>query len=144
MVNTTNGLCAPVDWKANKIKRKVASTLAAETISLGTALDAAVGIRDMISEITGGMIELPVKALVDNKSCRDAVYSTTSVTERKLRAEIAVIKELQEEKIVSEVKWIRGQHMLADIMTKRGVNSLPLMTVMQKGRISQELMEVCK
>ena len=91
VVNTTNGLCAPVDWKANKIKRKVASTLAAETISLGTALDAAVGIRDMISEITGGMIELPVKALVDNKSCRDAVYSTTSVTERKLRAEIAGI-----------------------------------------------------
>ena len=144
VVNTRNGMCAPVDWKANKIKRKVASTLAAETISLGTALDAAVGIRDMITEVTGRKIVLQIKAIVDNKSCRDAVYSTTSVTERKLRAEIAVIKELQEEKIISEVKWIRGQHMLADIMTKRGVNSLPLMSVMQQGKISPELMSVCK
>ena len=103
-MNTKSGLCAPIDWKANKIKRKVASTLAAETISLGTALDAAVGIRDMIVEITGGKVTLQIKALVDNKSCRDAVYSTTSVTERRLRAEIAVIKELEEEKIISEVK----------------------------------------
>ena len=144
VVNTKNGLCAPLDWKANKIKRKVASTLAAETISLGTALDSAVSIRDMIVELTGGHINWQVKAIVDNKSCCDAVYSTTSVTERKLRAEIAVIKELIEEKIVSEVKWVRGQYMLADIMTKKGVNSLPLMTVLQQGRISKELMEVCK
>jgi hypothetical protein len=144
IVNINNGMCAPIDWKANKIKRKVASTLAAETISLGTALDAAVGIRDMISEVTNGNVVLQIKAIVDNKSCRDAVYSTTSVTERRLRAEIAVIKEYAEEKIISEVKWIRGEHMLADIMTKKGVNSLPLMTVTQKGKISQELMAVCK
>jgi hypothetical protein len=144
VVNTINGLCAPVDWKANKIKRKVASTLAAETISLGSALDAAVGVRDMITEVTGGNVVLQIKAIVDNKSCRDAVYSTTSVTERKLRAEIAVVQELLEDKIISEVKWIRGQHMLADIMTKRGVNSGPLMTVMQTGKISTELMNVCK
>ena len=144
IVNTKSGLCAPIDWKANKIKRKVASTLAAETISLGTALDAAVGIRDMIVEITGGKVTLQIKALVDNKSCRDAVYSTTSVTERRLRAEIAVIKELEEEKIISEVKWIRGEFMLADIMTKKGVNNLPLSSVMQQGKISRELMAVCK
>ena len=62
IVNTINGLCAPVDWKANKIKRKVASTLAAETISLGTALDAAAGVRDMITEVTGGNVVLQIKA----------------------------------------------------------------------------------
>ena len=144
IVNTRNGVCAPLDWKANKIRRKVASTLAAETISLGTALDAAVSIRDMIFEITGGHINWQIKAIVDNKSCCDAVYSTTSVSERKLRAEIAVIKELVEEQIVSEVKWVRGQYMLADILTKKGVNSLPLMSVMQEGRISHDLMAVCK
>jgi transposase InsO family protein len=144
LVNVFTGKCAPIDWKANKIKRKVASTLAAETISLGSALDAAVAIRDMISEITGNKIRLQVKAIVDNKSCRDAIYSTTSVSERRLRAEIAVIKEFQAEFIISEVKWIRGQHMLADIMTKKGVNSLPLMSVMQTGRLSHEMMEVCR
>ena len=87
---------------------------------------------------------MQIKAIVDNKSCRDAVYSTTSVTERKLRAEIAVIKELHEEKIISEVKWIRGEHMLADILTKKGVNNLPLTTVLQQGKIGPELMAVCR
>ena len=144
VVNTHSGLCAPIDWKANKIKRKVTSTLAAETLSLGAALDAAVGVKDMIAEITNNRVMLQIKAIVDNKSCRDAVYSTTSVTERRLRAEIAVIKEYEEEKIITEVKWIRGQYMLADIMTKKGVNSLPLMSVMQRGKLSQEMMAVCK
>ncbi len=97
----------------------------------------------MIIEITDGTIDLQVKALVDNKSTRDAVYSSTCVTERQLRAEIAIIKELTEEKIVSEVKWVRGQHMIADVMTKRGVNPLALMTIMQQGRIDQELLRIC-
>ena len=143
LVNVRTGKCAPLEWKANKIKRKVASTLAAEAINLGTALDAAIAIRDMIIEITDGTIDLQVKALVDNKSTRDAVYSSTCVTERQLRAEIAIIKELTEEKIVSEVKWVRGQHMIADVMTKRGVNPLALMTIMQQGRIDQELLRIC-
>jgi transposase InsO family protein len=144
IVNTHSGLCSPIDWKANKIKRKVTSTLAAETLSLGAALDAAVGVKDMIAEVTNDKVILQIKAIVDNKSCRDAVYSTTSVTERRLRAEIAVIKEYEEEKIITEVKWIRGQYMLADIMTKKGVNSLPLMSVMQQGKLSQEMMAICK
>ena len=143
IVNTKTGNCSPLDWKANKIKRKVASTLAAEAISLGTALDAAIAIRDMIIEVTNGDIDLQVKGIVDNKSTRDAVYSSTCVSERQLRAEIAIIKELTEEKIVSEVKWVRGQHMIADVMTKRGVNPVALMSVMQQGKIDQELLKIC-
>ena len=143
LVNIKTGKCSPLDWKANKIKRKVASTLAAEAISLGTALDAAIALRDMLLEITNAKIDLQIKAIVDNKSTRDAVYSSTCVDERRLRAEIAMIKELRQEKIVSEVKWVRGQHMLADVMTKRGVNPLPLINVMQQGRIEQELLNIC-
>ena len=62
---------------------------------------------------------------------------------QKMGAEIAIIRELRQEKIVSEVKWVRGQHMLADVMTKRGVNPLPLIKVMQQGRIDQELLNIC-
>ena len=142
LVNVKTGKCAPLDWKANKIKRKVASTLAAEAISLGTALDAAIAIRDMMLEITNGKIDLQIKGLVDNKSTRDAVYSSTCVAERQLRAEIAIIKELKDEKIVSEVKWVRGQNMLADVMTKRGVNPLALITVMQQGKIDEDLLKI--
>ena len=143
LVNINTGKCSPLDWKANKIKRKVASTLAAEAISLGTALDGAIAIRDMILEITNAKIDLQIKAIVDNKSTRDAVYSSTCVAERQLRAEIAIIKELREEKIVSEVKWVRGQYMLADVMTKRGVNPHALISVLQQGKIDQELLEIC-
>jgi hypothetical protein len=144
IVNLNSGKCAPIEWKANKIKRKVASTLAAETISLGTALDAAVAVKDMLFEITAGNIDLQVKAIIDNKSARDAVYSSTSITERRLRAEVALVKEMMDEKTVSEVKWVRGEHMLADILTKSGPSSLPLMSVMQDGQLSEEMMRICK
>ena len=44
---------------------------------------------------------------------------------------------------MSEVKWVRGQHMIADVMTKRGVNPVALMSVMQQGKIDQELLKIC-
>ncbi len=73
IVNIKNGSCAPIEWQSNKVRRKVASTLAAETLVLYSGLDAAVAMKMMLKDITGK--ELTVKAITDNKSARDAVYS---------------------------------------------------------------------
>ena len=138
IVDPKTGFCAPIDWKSNKIKRKVNSTLGAETLTLVWALDAAIGIKKQLKEITAGQIDLPIKAITDNRSARIAVYSESEVTERELRADIAMVKEKIEQKMVSEIKWVRGKHMLADVLTKRGVDKLPLLQVLQEGRINAE------
>ena len=137
LVNTKNGKCAPLEWKSNKVKRKVHSTLAAETLVLYTGLDAAVAMKMMIQEITGNKNNLVVKAITDNKSARDAVYSESEVAERCLRADVAMIKDMIEDGRVQEIKWTKGDDMLADIFTKNGVNKTPLLDVLEKGQLPQ-------
>ena len=133
IVNIKNGKCAPIEWKSNKVKRKVHSTLAAESLVLYAGLDAAVAVKMMIQEITGK--NLTVKGITDNKSARDSVYSESEVAERCLRADISMIKDMIEDGRVSEIKWIKGDDMLADILTKKGVNKIPLIQVLESGEL---------
>ena len=58
---------------------------------------------------------------------------------QRLRAEIAVVKESIEENIIEEVRWVQGAHMLADILTKHGVKSENLMSVLQEGKMGKNL-----
>ena len=142
LVNPDNGACAPLDWRANKIKRRAHSTLAAETLALYSALDATIAIKRTIRDITNGKVNLKIKGITDNKSARDAVYSTTDVEEKRLRGDISDIQEMTETGDVNEIRWVRGEIMLADALTKKGVNSLQLMQVMQEGRLTREQLDV--
>ena len=144
IVNTKNGKCAPIEWRSNKIKRKVVSTLGAEMLSLVTALDAAIGTRDQLAEITAGQVDLKIKAITDNKSARDTIYSEKALDQKRLRADIAVVKESIELGTIEEVRWVAGQNMLADILTKQGVKSENLLSVIQEGIIDQNLLNACK
>ena len=133
--NPKLNLCVPLDWKSNKIKRVVASTLAAETLSLSMGLDAAVGIAEMIGHILGDEVkQLQIHAFVDNKSTFEAIHSTSMVKEVRLRREIAMIKELLQSGKVKEVRWVPGEKQLADVLTKKGTNGSKLLSVMQSGR----------
>ena len=141
LVNIKNGNCAPIEWKSNKVKRKVHSTLAAETLVLYTGLDAAVAVKMMIKEITCNKNDLIVKAITDNKSARDAVYSESEVTERCLRADVAMIKDMIEDGRVAEIKWVKGDDMLADIFTKNGVSKIPLLDVLESGKMPHSALQ---
>ena len=142
LINKRNGKCAPIEWKSGKLKRKVHSTLGAETQALYNGLDAALGIKLLIKEVYGGKIDLRVRALTDNKSARDSVYSESEVSERVLRGDIAMIKEMINTNRVEEIKWVTGQNMLADLLTKRGVNKLPLIEVLENGQLSRETLKI--
>ena len=139
-MNIKNGSCAPIEWRSNKIKRRVVSTLAAELLSLATAIDSAIGIRDQLCEITAGKVNLKIKAITDNRSARDTIYSEKANDQKRLRAEIAGIKESIELGLLDEVKWVPGVSMLADILTKQGVKSDSLMSVLQKGQMGDNLL----
>ena len=139
IVNIKDGSCAPIEWRSNKIKRRVVSTLAAELLSLATAIDSAIGTRDQLCEMTAGKVNLKIKAITDNRSARDTIYSEKSNDQKRLRAEIAGIKESIERGLLEEVKWVPGVSMLADILTKQGVKSDSLMSVLQQGQMGNNL-----
>lgn len=126
-----------IAWSCSKIKRVVKSTLAAEMLSLSEALDHAIYLKQIIMELTGADNEsIPVEALVDNKSVEDAIYSTKSVDDKRLRIDVGSIKEMLNKKEVAKVQWIPGEKMLANALTKRGASSFDLLRSIQEGRLA--------
>ena len=90
----SNQKCCPLYWNANKIKRVVRSTIAAEALSLQEGLESGFYYRSMIENILSiASNTIPIVAYVDNKSVIEAVYSTKLVDDKRLRVDIAAISE---------------------------------------------------
>ena len=134
LVKNDKGDCAPLLWGANKIKRIVDSTLEAECLSLLSGLKEAIYTREVIEEIFNLKDKaVPVKAIVDNKSTVDAIYSTAPLEDKKLRRDVARIKQMLNRKEIRSVSWCPGREQSADCMTKRTASLFNLMQ-MKSGR----------
>ena len=120
-------------WESRKIRRVVKSTLAAETLAAANAIDNAYYLGEILSEILFKYEkDIPIELYVDNKSLHDNVFSVKNVAEKRLRIDIASIKELvTEEKL--NVNWVETKYQLADGLTKKGVNPIKLTNVFQTG-----------
>ena len=79
--------CCPLSWSSNKIKRKVASTLAAEAFSLHDTLDEAIYLNAVLSETLFDCksAKLKISAATDNDSLHKNIHSTKQVHEKRLR-----------------------------------------------------------
>ena len=134
-MNHTGCVC-PLSCVANKIKRVVRSTLSAEMLSLQEGLEDATYLRKMITEFFNKQPEsLPIKIFVDNKSVTQAICSTKLVDDKRLRLNIASVKESMENNELSGIKWIPSEDQLDNCMTKRGTNGYKLMQVLFNGCI---------
>ena len=135
LVNRVTGRCAPINWQCNKIVRVVDSTLSAECLSLKDGLNDAIYSRQVLEEILGLKTKsIPIRALVDNKGTVEAVHSTTNVADKKLRRDVATIKQMMNEGEVASIKWCSGKEQIADCMTKRGAAPWSLMEVFKTGK----------
>ena len=131
-----NGNTCPLYWEARKIRRVVKSTLAAETLAAAEAVDMTYYLGNILSQILyENEKKLPVELYVDNHSLYDNVYSVKSVSEKRLRIDIAILKEVVRD---GELKifWVNSKSQLADVLTKRGVNSLKIASVFENGSLS--------
>ena len=129
--------CCVLAWQSNKIKRVVKSTLAADMLSLSDALDYAIYVRHIISELTvlkEG--ELLIRAYVDNQSVVGTLYSTKTVDDKRLRIDIGAFKQLMQRNEVTSVQWIPGKKMSANALTKRGTASFYLLELLQSGNLN--------
>ncbi len=144
LVDPITGKAAALDWKSNKVKRVVNSTLGAEALSLYNGIDAAIATRKLIQDMTGDKYELKLRAIIDNKDTYDAIHSSTNVGERRLRREIAAIQQCLAREEVNSIIWIRGEHQLSDVLTKKGADGNKLLTVLQTGKICPESLEAIR
>ena len=134
LVNEKNR-AAPLGWNSNKVKRVVGSTIAAEGLSLQMAIAHAFFLRAVLAEITEvDMFKIPIRAYVDSRNLYEAVYSTKFVEDKKRRCDIAQIQEsIEKEKV--DLRWTQAGSMLADCLTKKGVNPDLLLQVLRTGKL---------
>ena len=86
------GNVCPISWSSRKLRRVCRSTLTAETMAMLDTVDAVVWISHIVKEIFGISIP-PALIRTDNLSLKDSIYSTTAVEEKRLRVEMASLRE---------------------------------------------------
>lgn len=121
-IRDSTGRRCPVFWQSRKIRRIVKSTLSAETLALLEAAEAAVYLAKILAEVSGCR-DLKIYCYVDNKSLVDALYSCRSVDDRRLRIDMAVLRDMLQNKEITEISWIDKSHQLADCLTKKGAST---------------------
>ena len=135
LVDKDRNMC-PLGWSGNKIKRVVRSTLAAETLSMVEATEHALYLRETLKELLP--YDLPITAIVDNKSLVESVNSTKLVDDKRLRIDLATVKELLKRGELAHIKWCPGEFQIANCMTKKGASSRDLLRLLNTGKIENE------
>ena len=135
--NRRTGRACITSWKTKKIGRVCRSVKSAETRALEEAIDDAVNVARLISEIYRGEVDLkspqqiPVLALTDSKSLWESLHNTRQCEEKLLRNSIAAMKELMDLRMIEDVLWVPTSEQLADSLTKRSNKHDWLMRVCQ-------------
>ena len=117
------GRFCPISWSSTKIKCIVRSTLAVEALSLTEGCESAFVIGCFLTEPIYGKSnqqnKIPIRAFVDNKSLVQNAYSTTMVSENRLRIEMAVVNKMFKENEVS-IKWIEATNHKLNVVLSTG------------------------
>ena len=134
-----DGNFSPIHWKSKVIDRVAQDAKTAETLALEAALDDAIFITKTISEIyTGNPDEnnIPIVVNDDSKSLIESLLSTKKVKRKTMRLVISSLKQSISDGIISNVIHFSTKNQLADIFTKKGVNSEKLLECLDRGNLS--------
>ena len=122
------GIANLIGWHSKRLKRVARSTLAAETLACVDACAASILLSHQVSEILN-LQSLPIFAVTDNESLANAVRSTTSIEDKRLRIEISSLREMLNRKEITEIKWVQTENQLADCLTKQGAKTDKLIAI---------------
>ena len=92
-----------------------------------------INIQELMTE---SVLDIPIIAIVDNKSVVDCVHSTKAVEDKKLRIDVGSVKEMLKRGVISGVHWVPGSEMVADVLTKKGVANFEVLDLLQNGEMS--------
>ena len=117
------GKRCPIIWKSNKAKRVAKSTIEAEALSLGEAAEAGIYLNKIFKEVTGTK-NVPIIIKTDSKTLESSMKTTTGVKSKRLRIEMAAMKEMLEKGEINGIDWVNTKEQVADILTKSKVNDV--------------------
>ena len=118
------------------MKRIPRSSLAAEAIAVLEGIDAPSFIRKLFQELTHH--RLLVTVFTDNKSLYDTVKSSKYVQNKRLRIDIAAVKESINHSEIKNIEWINKKRHLADPLTKSGDNSNLLLKTLRQEKFQSQ------
>ena len=133
-VKSGNYSC-PVIWQSKRLRRAAKSTLAAETIAMVESMENGIYIRFLLNEmLSNSTADIPVNCYTDNYSLFQTAYSTTSISDKRLRIELAILRETlsREDAILT---WVRSEDQLADCLTKKGCDDQRLIARITQGTV---------
>ena len=132
-ISGKNGTLAPICWSSRKLRRVCRSTLSAETLAAIEAIDSSFWLQKIVNELSDFALGTTV-VRTDNKSLYDNINSTKAAEEKRLRVDIAAIRESVERREIN-VEWIESSQQLADVLTKQGANNRNLLNVLRKSKL---------
>ena len=79
--------------------------------------------------------KLSIEVVTDNKSLHDALKSPKYVSDKRLRIDIAALKQLIMNKDIHMIHWVKTDEQLAGTLTKHGVLSYKLINTLKTGHL---------
>ena len=120
----------PISCQSKRIRRVVKSTLAAETLAMVDMAEACLFYRKLLLELLqlkDDPNNIKIICKTDNSCLYDAVHSSTQILDKRLRIELAILREMLNRKEIAEVSWIPTDKQIADSLTKKGVPSYKIL-----------------
>ena len=110
------GSVCPIYWRSVRAKRVARSTTEAEALALTEASEMTIYLDSLMMEVVGkNRLEVLIKT--DNETLEKALKSSTGVKSRRLRIDLAAIKEMVARKEIG-IQWITNKQQVADVFTK--------------------------
>ena len=129
---------SPLHWKSSVIDKVAEDIKTAETLALEKALDDAIHISNLLTEVYTGeprKNELPIIANIDSNSLLESIYSTKKVKRKTMRVVLSSIQQHLQNKILTEVCHVKSKDNIADVFTKTGVNPDRVLTALKNASL---------
>ena len=128
--------CSVLSWSSQKIKRVVRSVLTAETLAMSDAVDKAMVLNELLSNVIfcDGR-KLKIICFTDSKSLADAVQTSNTPTEKRLLIDISSLRQARDREEI-EITWIPTKCNLANALTKKSAFSASLISALKTGKLN--------
>ena len=81
-------------------------------------------------------VSIPIAAFTDNESLYRNAYASTMVSEHRLRIDLAIIKQMLENKELEGICLVSSSAQLADCLTKVGADPIKLLCALESGKVN--------
>jgi hypothetical protein len=139
LLSNENLETSPLHWKAKVIDKVAEDIKTAETLALENAMDDAIHLGKMISELYSAdhnAPNIPIVVNEDSKSLIESIYSTKKVKRKTMRVVISSIQQHIANKTIQDIKHVKSEDQLADVFTKQGVSSERILKAVKHGTLT--------